>query len=276
MVNANPGRESGSGNHPSRLQLAGYLAGQAAAADRAAFEAHLSGCAHCSDLLAEARTDAAYFAHKHPTLESLAATRPFRPRARASSDNGQAGGITGWAQRLRGLMATRPLWRPGLAALILLAGGALLVKTQNPVIKEGGDLSSKGVTPKVDAGRSESASFYLFLNGGQTHGDTLAGKASDTLQLGIIGPKPVHYAVLYRDDDGEVKTYMGAPERETLGSPKGDNLPHSLVLEGNWKRETLFCVLSERPFSLEEAKAAIAGAGNADVRIRKIVLLAPR
>ena len=94
----------------------------------------------------------------------------------------------------------------------------------------------------------------------------------------LTSPSPVHYAVLYRDDSGPVQSYMGGDDRQwsPLGNPQGENLPNSLVLDGRWGQEILFCLWSEGPFTLEEARQAAAefmdgSSGTAYVAENKVI-----
>jgi hypothetical protein len=161
-------------------------------------------------------------------------------------------------------------WRPILAGLALLAVG-ITVRNHgiNPAAtsKQSGEpVGTEIADPDEAAAETESeytakgeAVFYLFHNGRQIHRDTLECKPSDTLQLGITSPAPVHYALLYRDDGGGIQVYLGASDGKLapLGSPSGQNLPNSLILDQGWRREELYCLWSPQPFTLDEAKAAV-------------------
>jgi hypothetical protein len=129
----------------------------------------------------------------------------------------------------------------------------------------GGDLTPKG-----------GASFYLFVSGKPVSGDTVRCGPGDTLQFGIISPKPVHYAVLYQDDGGSLLAYMPG-DAPPVGSPEGEDLPQSLVLEGTWSREDIHCIWSGKPLTPERARErAMSPPGNkGDPGLKTYILLAP-
>ncbi|MBW8887363.1 MAG: zf-HC2 domain-containing protein [Fibrobacteres bacterium] len=234
------------GPHPSRLALAEFLAGEASPADRSALESHVQACPDCAAKLREATAARDAFAAKYPSWEYFSATRRARS-ARAPAKS-----------------ALRAFWdslspRPAIAiaALLILAIVALRV----PWTPSPSDLSAKG-----------SAEFHLFVNG-RASGDSVACKPGDTLQLGIIADRPVHFAVLYRDDEGALQTYMDEGQGRPLGNPRGENLPHSLILERGWQRERLYCIWSYGTFDSRAARAQAEGKAVAGLHMRPFLLL---
>ncbi|HKP94203.1 MAG TPA: zf-HC2 domain-containing protein [Fibrobacteria bacterium] len=237
-----PASAGPAGPHPSRLSISAYLAGETAAADRAAFEAHLAACPDCAALVRDARSARDAFAAQYPSLEHLGATR------RAKRNPAPVTEVL--LKRLRALFAG-PAWRPVFAAAALLALAAVVLRLPfRPAPSD--DLSPKG-----------TARFVLFVDGRPVTDDSIACKPGDTLQLGIVSNRPVHYAVLYRDDGGPLKTYMADGQGEPRGGPKGENLPYSLVLDSGWRRERLYCLWSAGPFDAHAARAFIEGGGEA-------------
>lgn len=217
------------GAHPSRLAMARFLAAPAEASKE--FHDHVRGCADCDRAFSQARERAAAFQAAYPDWDSLARTR--RVRAVPTAGKTRFAFLEKWF---------RFAPRAALAGLAVAAGAWYWTVNHAP---------SQDLTPKGEA------RFYLFVNGAQAARDTVECRSSDTLQLGLTSPGPMHYAVLYRDDEDGIRVYMenGRP----LGRPKGENLPHSLILQGEWKTEKLYCVWSPRPFTAAEARARIGG-----------------
>jgi hypothetical protein len=237
----------GTGPHPSRLAVSEYLAGDGAPADRAAFEAHISACPDCLAALREAESARDAFTARYPSLEYFRATRRAR---RPAPPPGPLDRLKAWWSR----PAARPVFA---AALLLLLAAVVLTRLPRPAP----DLSPKG-TAKV----------VLAVNGKAVPGDTVRCRPGDTLQLGIVSDRPVHYAVLYRDDEGPLRAYMEDGLAAPKGGPAGEDLPHSLVLDGGWAREILFCVWSFEPFDARAARARIEDGGGG-LRLRAFVLL---
>ena len=230
-MNADPAGLDQKG-HPSRLSMARLLAGDIDEIDSAALLDHIRACPACGGIFSRAESAAADFASRHPTLESLERAKrvPLPSRRKAE----------GWPARLREFFFPGAMARPAFAGVLLLAAAAMIWWPRE-------DLTAKG-----------SPRFAAYLNGLPVQGDTLACAPGDTLQLAIIAPAQVHYAVLYRDDAGPLGVYLAA-NAHALGSPKGELLPRSLVLGKGWMRETLFCVWSSHAFTPAEAEAAAEG-----------------
>lgn len=223
-----------SGPHPSRFAISEYLAGEGTAAEREVLEAHTRACPDCAAVLRSAVEARDAFLSRNPRPRAADAPRAIRPPARP-----------GLLDRLRDLWGS-PAGKPAFAfaALLILAVVAIrpTFRTAPP------DLSAKG-----------AARFVLFVNGRPAAGDSVACRAGDTLQLGIVAEKPVHYAILYRDDEGPLQTYMDEGNGRPVGAPGGENLPHSLVLTAGWARERLYCVWSPEPFDAGAARARAEG-----------------
>lgn len=237
------------GGHASRFAIARLLAGDLSGTELAALEDHLRTCPGCGRVRREAEAAAHAFAEKFPTREYLNAVQRSRKGLGPERAPGRMSLL--W-ERLAGTARNAGAVRSALAGLILLLAGGVLVWFQPSGAPQ--DLSAKG-----------AAAFYLAVKGkggqAEARGDTLAVAAGDTLQLGIVSAAPVHYAVLYRDDGGEILSYLasGAEGNPPAGSPEGENLPNSLVLDGAWSREDLFALWSPEPFTFEEARARVAG-----------------
>jgi hypothetical protein len=223
------------GAHPSRFMLARFLAGGLDADMERDFHDHVRACDACDKKYSLARRSAGEFLSAHPEWESLRRSRP-------------------WPRRIPWVTETLPKLRflaKWLALAPRIALGCL------PLLACVWYLGVAKRAPRPDLTLKGEARFHLFVNGGRTAGDTLECLPSDTLQLDLISAVPMHYAVLYRDDDGSIRPYMENGKSKPLGKPGGENLPHSLVLQGGWKQEALFCLWSPRPFSLAEAQARI-------------------
>jgi hypothetical protein len=248
------------GTHLSRLAVARMLAGDLDAEAASAFEKHVADCSRCAGSYREAIHAAEGFAAKYPTREYLAGTRRSKRYPAATPPS--------LLERLLGSLPGARALRPALAFILILAGAGVLYRLA-PIPSQEEELSAKG-----DA----AAVFYLYVNGKRIQGDTVFCRPGDTLQLGITGPKPVRYAVLYRDDDGPLQTYMSAngAEAAPMGGPQGQNLPNSLVLDSGWSREILYCLWSASPFGLEAAKNLAQDAPGSDtgpLRIRSYILV---
>jgi hypothetical protein len=238
-----------SGPHPSRLVLSEYLAGEVAPEAKTAFEAHLSGCPDCQRMLREATADRDAFASRYPSLEYFGATRRARRGATLP-----APGI---------LDRVRTWWKTPAARPIFMAAAILVLATVLLRWPAGtGDLSAKG-----------AAKMVLALNGKAVSGDSVACKPGDTLQLGIISVRPMHYAVLYRDDTGPLQAYMDDGRKAPRGGPKGENLPHSLVMSQGWVVERLYCVWSSEPFDAKAARARAEGSPPGTLGLRVFLLV---
>lgn len=262
------------GGHASRLSLI-QLRGKALDdAGRAEVESHLASCDRCAALYGSLKTEAAEFEKDFPTWSALrgrpaAASEPKSRPLRV--EPGPA-----WWSRILGALRPSPGPRAAFVGLLVLAavGSVLWMRGPGPVDSPADKdvFTAKGVP---------TASFYLFVNGSQAMTDSLICGPGDSLQLGLTGPEPVHYAVLYQDDQDPVRPYMSDADgsQPPLGSPAGDNLPHSLILKGTWKRELLHCLWSPKPFTAEEAAARVREAADPsrpEIRLRTFTLTAPR
>lgn len=222
--------------HLSRLLISRLVADDLGVEEIRHAETHLASCAVCSKAFMDAKQQAADFSAKYPSREYLAATRRSRRNPVPEATN--------YWQRLRAALSGGGL-RPAFATLIVLFSGWALFQVSQP--------------PEPDFSAKGGARFHLFVNGEAAPGDTLAAKAGDTLQLGLSASEPVHYAVYYRDDAGSLEPYFppgGAP----LGKPDGENLPNSLVLDGGWREEVLYCLWSRSPLTAAQAQGAIVRA----------------
>jgi hypothetical protein len=234
------------GGHPSRMALGRLLAGDCDPAARAALESHIASCAHCGRVFENARLDADDFARRRPALENLN-RRPRRASVDGSAD------AQGWARKLLQALDRGFGMRPALAglAILVLASviGVLQWRGMHGSGSEASDLAAKG-----------SAKFLVYLNGKPWLDDTLACAPKDTLQLTLVADAPVHYAVLFRDDGGPLMPYMVSEQGSgpPVGSPRGAELPHSLILGEGWAREIIYCVSSRESFTLIEAEQAVA------------------
>jgi hypothetical protein len=199
-------------------------------------------------LLREAIEARDAFAAKYPSRGYLAATR--RGRVAAAPP--------GFRERWRAFWArpARPAWA---LALVLLAAALVWRGPWRPAPS---DLAAKG-----------AAKVVLYVNGKPAPGDTVACKPGDTLQLGIVSGRPVHFAVLYRDDEGPLKAYMDEGEGEPRGNPGGEALPHSLILDAGWARERLYCVWSFEPFDAQAARDRAEGKPGGPAGLRAFLLL---
>lgn len=247
--------------HLSRLSVSRLLAEDLEGAEKRRAEDHLLACPDCARLFAEARGQASAFAEKYPSREYLAATRRSRRRAPEAAP-------TLWSRLRRSLWAGGGV-RAAFASLVILASALGVMRLVgrapalgDPAAKGAEDLTAKGglAAPSLEAAR-----FLLFRNGAPVEADTLAARAGDTLQLGIVSARAVHYSVLYRDDGGPLEAYFPPDPGRRAGSSRGENLPNSLVLDAGWAVETLYCLWSHRPFTPEEAAGAAAGSPPADI-----------
>lgn len=233
MSDANPAPP---GTHLSRLLISRLVADDLEPDEIRRVEIHLAACAVCSKVFMDAKQQASGFPAAYPAREYPSAARRSRRNPAADASH--------YGQRLRAALSGGGL-RPAFAILILLFAGWALFHVSQP--------------PEPESTAKGEARFYLFVNGRAAAGDTLAIQAGDTLQLGLSADEPVHYAIYYRDDGGSLEPYFppgGAP----LGKPDGEHLPHSLVLDGGWREEVLYCLWSRSPLSVTQAQAAVVRA----------------
>jgi hypothetical protein len=240
-----PGTLLNEAGHLSRLLVARALAGDLDPAAKRGLDAHLLSCTRCGSLFATAKAEAAAFARRRPELDLGSSTETTNPVWKRTEES------PGWWNRFLELFDRGFGMRPALAGLALLAVAVVIWKIGGD---RPGDLTPKG-----------GARFEVYLNGKAARGDALECAPADTLQLTIVSPAPVHYAVLYRDDDGPIQSYMAdaSTDGKALGSAQGDPLPHSLVMGKGWNNELLICVWSDRAFSASEAESAAAAAQDA-------------
>jgi hypothetical protein len=223
--------------HPSRLFLGRYLTGDLDAKLETEVQAHVLACPQCSRRVQEARLGAADFLALYPDRQALARAHDNRRAQAGPARSAAPARMPFWSRWLRVV--------PQFAMATLVLGlGAIYWAMNARAVSD--------LTPKGDS------RFYLFVNGIQAAQDTIACGPQDTLQLGLTSPGPMHYAVLYRDDQSGIQVYMAGEGTRPLGNPKGENLPHSLILQGDWRHEVLYCIWSPKPFSLEDAKALAA------------------
>jgi hypothetical protein len=266
----------GSGENPvaghlSRMAISRLLAGEGAPPLGRDMAAHLEGCAECREAVATARADSDPIARKFPTFESLDTVMRRRKALDASQKApGSPSLLSAMLQNLDGFFrgTNGRMLGTGFATLLVLGLGTWVWMAGQTGFDP--DRTAKGSETPAEGG------FFLYLNGSQAYGDTLRAAPGDTLQLGIVSPRPVHYAVLYRDDDKALGVYMGGSENGIvpLGNPQGEPLPKSLILEGGWKREILYCLWADRPFTIPEAKLRIDSPASraGDLRLRAIIL----
>jgi hypothetical protein len=231
------------------LAVAEYLAGEGAPEARAIIESHAAGCPDCGRMLQEAVAARDGFASRYPSLEYFGATRRVRGREAAPP--------------ARLLDRVKSWWNTPAARPVFMAAAVLILATVFLRWPSGtADLSAKG-----------AAKVVLTVNGKTATGDTVACKAGDTLQLGIVSERPVHYAVLYRDDSGPLQTYMDDGRKPPRGGPEGETLPHSLVMSQGWGLERLYCVWSYEPFDAKDAQARADGGPAGALGMRIFILL---
>lgn len=219
--------------HLSRLAVARLLAGEADVAEKAGYDAHLADCPVCAMAYREAARAADGFSAGYPTLEYLAATRKARRNPSPAADSPLAR-LFGWFGNGRG-------WRPALGAALVLV---VAVVYNRFAFRAPEPIAYKG-----------QAAFRLFVNGKAATADSLECRPGDTLQLGLVAERPMHYAVLYRDDGGAPRAYLSSADagNRPVGSPEGENLPHSLILDSAWATEILYCFASSRPIPPDTA-----------------------
>lgn len=244
------------GIHPPFARLEAYLSGALATHEATELKAHLDACPRCAAYVREAPGLAEAFTRKYPTFASL--ERRCAPADKAASESEE-----GFFARLRemfsGLSSPRPAFAL-VAATLLLSVGLFLRKGPEPA----SDLSIKGRTEVL-----------LWVNGRRADDRTLEVGPGDTLQFGVVGAKPLHYAVFYQDDNGPFSRYMPAPLETAapLGSPGCDLMPHSIILGQGWKTETIHVLLSDKPLdSAGSVRLLEAAPADGKTVIRKFIL----
>lgn len=242
------------GNHPPFARLEAFLSGALAPVEETELQSHLESCAHCAAYVREAPGLARDFSRKYPTFAAL--EQRCAPEARIREERGL---LLRLRETLAALLAPKPAFALVTAAL-LLSVGLFWGRGRGTAA----DLSVKGKTDVL-----------LWVNGKRAEKGPFAVRPGDTLQFGVVGSKPLHYAVFYKDDKGPISRYMPTPPETAapLGSPGCDLLPHSIILGGGWKEETIHVLLSEKPLD-SAASAQFLEKAPADGKtvIRKFVL----
>lgn len=168
-------------------------------------------------------SDAAPRARRNPPR-----VKPRGPWARLKSTVREVGGL-----------------RSAVAGLIVLASAGALVWM--------GERGRPGPDPIPDG--QNRAVCSLFINGRAVSTEIAVARPYDTLRLRLTAPARIPYAVLYRDDEGPVSVHLAPDVGRVAGSMRGESLPGNPILGAGWKTSTWYCLTSDHPFTLEEAKA---------------------
>ena len=107
---------------------------------------------------------------------------------------------------------------------------------------------------------SGEAGFRLAIGGAEFDtGQLVSARNGDTLAIAYRSPGAVTAQVWYREEGGEPLPMSGAAAAVELVPAMGwRRMNERIVLDGEWKRQTVWVVWSPMPFTADQAKSAVA------------------
>jgi hypothetical protein len=236
--------------HARRMELARLRAGELDEATRARLLAHAEACGACRAKLSALEDEDRVFGNEI-SFERF------------------AGGVTR-AARERAAQPVTPLRKPRAATWLTAAAAGLAVAAALALVLRPAKPGDDSVLGTHDGNRIKGGPMEASLRIGARDGraqralspDGQARLSSgDLLRLGYRTNKPRHLIALSLDDHGVVSPLY--PERgDSLpvdGSSEVTYLPDAIALEGAG-RERVYVLLADRPFTVEQASAAVRAA----------------
>jgi hypothetical protein len=177
---------------------------------------------------------------------------PARAKAPASTH-----GRTGWEALSRLLLAPGRNRGVRLAFALFAVGAGLWTWS----LRERGSGGRTGEDSRYQPKGTEAAQIHLHLRGIEYKpGETGTAQAGDTLSVLYRSPQPLLAAIWFREEGGSPAAMPG--NAATLAWPAAaawSPAPLRIVLEGGWRRQTVWVLTSRTAFSQAEALEALAG-----------------
>lgn len=154
-----------------------------------------------------------------------------------------------WGERL--LRGTGPRLAFG-AALVLLIGVSIRTLRPSPAEPAPGAYAAKG---------DDGFEVVLRIGGSDLEPDvTRQVSGADTVRVLYRGTQARFVQLWYQEDDGAIAPFPGNGDQAApwAGSPKWSLAPKKILLAGEWARQSIFVVSSDRPLSPSQAGAAIS------------------
>ncbi|GEM_PF-5923303 len=176
----------------------------------------------------------------------------------SAARSGDSPPSTAWERVMDFLLSRGGTRGPGLAfAMVLVLGIGLWtwrVQESHPTLVES---SGDGIHSIKGSGE---AGFRLAIGGAEFDtGQLVSARNGDTLAIAYRSPSAVTAQVWYREEGGEPLPMAGAAAAVGLAPAMGwRRMKESIVLDGEWKRQTVWVVWSPIPFTAAQAKSAVA------------------
>lgn len=159
-----------------------------------------------------------------------------------------------------------------LGGLAIMGLGILTWQSQNPdggVRSEDGKFQTKGL---------EGTVVRLVIRSAEIEpGELAQARPGDTLAVSYRSAKPVHAQIWYQEENGDPQAMSGDSATLDWGAAMGWRLaPERIVLDGDWKRQTVWVIWSQSPFSAGDAKKVLGGSqGRTDLHAEAFRLVKP-
>jgi hypothetical protein len=159
-----------------------------------------------------------------------------------------------------------------LGGLAIMGLGILTWQSQHSdggIRSEDGKFQSKGL---------EGTAVRLVIRSAEIEpGELAQAKPGDTLAVSYRSAGPVRAQIWYQEDKGEPAAMSGESATLDWVAAMGWRLaPERIILDGEWKRQTVWVIWSEAPFTAEDAKKALAGSqGRSDLHAEVFRLVNP-
>ena len=198
---------------------------------------HIDSCESCANYIMRAEARAKSFKRNIPRPgnidNTLRKTSAILTNKRSLRDN--------FNKLFQYLLCPKPVLLISLVIVFLTAG---IIFYQSPFLKG-------------DMGIENTNSFIVWINNKQIENKEkpIPCKENDSLQFSIISPKPLNYYILYQDDGGQIQIYFPENLEQAIkaGNTKGELLPQKIILHKNWKKKTIYCILTYKELSFVEA-----------------------
>jgi hypothetical protein len=250
-----PGGGGGGGRHVGDLRLRRFRVGELGGAEREEVERHTAACGSCRTKLAALADEQAVFEHEIPFARFAGGVERARrvPRARPAA------------------RAPRALWGVGATLAAAAAAFVLVARTgsfdREPAPAPGGERAERpaaGRNTTKSAVTSATVVVARADGAGQRpapEGALTALAPGERLRVGYRAEAPRHVVIAALDDAGAVTPLYPESGRALAAPARAETvyLPDSVELTGRG-RERLYAIVSTRPLTVEDVKAALAAA----------------